>query len=91
MGLISQYSNWLQISGQAVDSRKRQEIFLYSTASRPALGSIKPSIQWVLRALYQGLKQPGREADHSSPFSAEVINVEAIPSLPHMSSWGGDN
>jgi hypothetical protein len=37
---------------------------------------------------YQGLfppwvKQPGRQDDHSSPFTAEVKNGGAIPTLPH--------
>jgi hypothetical protein len=31
-----------------------------------------PPIQWVLGDLSPGLKRPGREADHSSPTSAEV-------------------
>jgi hypothetical protein len=35
----------------------------------------------------QGVKQPGHEADNSSPSSAEIKNVGAIPPLPHMSSW----
>jgi hypothetical protein len=32
----------------------------------------QPPIQWVLGALYLGVKRPGREADHSLPSSAEV-------------------
>jgi hypothetical protein len=35
-------------------------------------GHIEPPIQWVLGALSLWLKRPGREADHSPPFSAEV-------------------
>jgi hypothetical protein len=46
--------------------------FLFSTSSRPALGSTWPPIQWVPRAFSQGVKRPGREADHSLPASAEV-------------------
>jgi hypothetical protein len=34
-----------------------------------------------------GVKRPGREADYSSPFSAEVKNGGAIPPLSHTSSW----
>jgi hypothetical protein len=37
--------------------------------------------------LSQGVKQQGREADHSPPFSAEIKNGGAILALPHMSSW----
>jgi hypothetical protein len=40
-------------------------VFLYSTASRPALKPTQPSIQWVPRALSPGVKRPGREADYS--------------------------
>jgi len=32
----------------------------------------QPPIQWATGALFLGLKRPGREADHSSPSSAEV-------------------
>jgi hypothetical protein len=52
-----------------------------STASRPALVPTQPSVQWVPGALSLGVKQLGREADHSSPSSAEVKNGEAIPPL----------
>jgi hypothetical protein len=45
---------------------------LFSTSSRPALGPTQPPIQWVLGAVSPGLKQLGREADHSSPASGEV-------------------
>jgi hypothetical protein len=41
-------------------------------SSRPALGSTQPPIQWVPEALSLGVKQLGREADHSPPASAEV-------------------
>jgi hypothetical protein len=36
---------------------------------------------------YSGLKQQGREADHSPPSSGEVKNGGAIPPLPHTFSW----
>jgi hypothetical protein len=68
------------------DSQQGQEIFLYSTASRPALSPTQPHIQWY-RVLSAGVKRPGREGDHSPPASAEVKNGGAIPALPHTSSW----
>jgi hypothetical protein len=39
------------------------KIFLF-TASRTALGSTRPSIQWVPWALCPRVKRQGREADH---------------------------
>jgi hypothetical protein len=49
---------------------------LFVTASRPALGSIHPPIQCVPGALSPGIKQrQGREADHSSPCSADAKNT----------------
>jgi hypothetical protein len=46
--------------------------FLFTTASRTALGLSQPPIQRVLGALSLGVKRPGHEADHSLPASAEV-------------------
>jgi hypothetical protein len=63
--------------------------FFYSTASRPALGPTQTSIQWVPGILSSALKLPGREKDHSPPFSAEVKNGGAIHPLSHMFSWRG--
>jgi hypothetical protein len=37
---------------------------LSSTASRPALESTQPPIQWVPGALYVEIKRPEREADN---------------------------
>jgi hypothetical protein len=47
-------------------------IFLFSTASRPALGPIQPPIKWVAGALAPWVKRPGRESDHSLPSSVVV-------------------
>jgi hypothetical protein len=46
-------------------SREVQEIFLYYTASRPALGPTQPPLRWI-----PGLKRQGLEADRSPPSSA---------------------
>jgi hypothetical protein len=46
-------------------------IFLFTTASRTALGTSQPPIQWVPENLYLGVKRPGLEADHSPPSGAE--------------------
>jgi hypothetical protein len=54
------------------DSRRGLGIFLFTTASRAALGSTQPPIQWVPGVLTLGVKRQGSEADHSPPSSAEV-------------------
>jgi hypothetical protein len=41
-------------------------------SSRPALGPTQPPTECVPGALTPGVKQQGREADHSPPISAEV-------------------
>jgi hypothetical protein len=65
-------------------------MFLFTTASRPALGPTQPPIQWVPGALSLGVKRPGREADHSPPSSAEVKEwVELYLHSPNTPSWRG--
>jgi hypothetical protein len=49
------------------DSRWELGTFIFSTASRPAMGTTG--------ALSQGIKRPGREADHSTHSSAEIKNA----------------
>jgi hypothetical protein len=46
--------------------------FLFSTLSRKALGPTQSPIQWVPGVISPAVEQPGREADHSLPTSAEV-------------------
>jgi hypothetical protein len=59
----------------------KQEISLHDV-SRTALGSTQPPIQLVTGALSLGVKQPGREADHSPPSSAENKNAWRYTSTP---------
>jgi hypothetical protein len=68
------------------DIRPRLEIFLYTTASRPALWHTHPLTQRLPVVLSLGVKRQGREADHSPPSSVEVMNGGAILTLPHMPS-----
>jgi hypothetical protein len=58
-------------------------IFLFTTASRTALGPTQPPIQWVPGAISLGVKRPGREADHSPSSSAEVKNEECVELYLH--------
>jgi hypothetical protein len=87
--LRSRYSDRLRARRPGFDSRQRQELFLYSTESKPALGPTEPPIQWVPGTISPEVKRPGREADHSPPSSTQVKNGEAIPALPYTSSWRG--
>jgi hypothetical protein len=58
---------------------------VFSTVSRLALGPTQPSIQSVRETCSPGVKWPGREADHSPPFSAEVKNMWCHTSTPSTS------
>jgi hypothetical protein len=84
--LRSRHSDRLRAGRPGFDSRN-DEIFLFSTPSRPALGPTQPPIQWVSGAISSEVKQPGREADHSPQSSAEVKNGRAILPLPHKFAW----
>jgi len=47
--------------------------------------STKPSIQWVRGAIFLGVKGPGREANHSPPFSVEFKNAWSYTStIPYV-------
>jgi len=46
------------------DSRQEQVIFLFSKASRLALGSTQPPTEWVPEGLSPEVKQLGHEAEH---------------------------
>jgi hypothetical protein len=67
-------------------SNPSRSIFLYSTASRPALGTTQLLTQSVPGALSPGVKRPGREADHSPLSRAEIKNGGAIRPVPHTFS-----
>jgi hypothetical protein len=65
-------------------------IFLFTTASRTALGPTQPPIQWIPGALSLGVKWPGREANYSPPSSANVKEwVELYIHFPNTPSWRG--
>jgi hypothetical protein len=57
--------------------------FSYHNAQQP----IEPPIQWVLGADSPGVKRKDREADHSSPTSAEVKNGRTL--FPFLRTFHG--
>jgi hypothetical protein len=65
-------------TGYWLDDRSRSSSlgmvknFLFSTSSRPALGSTRTRIQWVPEALSPRVKLSGCEAYHLPPTSAEI-------------------
>jgi hypothetical protein len=60
------------LDGRGFESWQGLGIFLFTTMSSPALGSIQPPIQGVLGALSLGVKRPVREADRSPPSSTDI-------------------
>jgi hypothetical protein len=77
VGIATGYG--LDDQGVGSSSPCKGKNFLFSTSSRPALGSTQPPIQWV-----PGVKQPGREADQPVPRSR--IRGSLHP-FPHTSPW----
>jgi hypothetical protein len=80
---FSRYNNWLQDGQPRGPSlgpvRDRNFHFL---SSKPALWSTQPPIQRVPGALSPEVRQPGYEADHSPPSSAEVKKTWLYTSTP---------
>jgi hypothetical protein len=73
-------------AGQPGDSQYGQKIFLYSSVQTGS-GAQPASYPMGNGDSFPGVKEPEREADHSSPSSAEVKNGGAILPLQHTSSW----
>jgi hypothetical protein len=78
----SRIAQWYGLDDRGNLPPQGLETFLFTTASRPALGPTQPPIQWVPGALSLEVKRPGREADHSPPTSAEVKNAWSYTSTP---------
>jgi hypothetical protein len=70
------------------DSQWGLGIFLFTSASRTALGHTYPPVRRVSETLSLGIKQPECEADHSPPSSAKVKEgVELYLNSPNMLLW----
>jgi hypothetical protein len=76
------------LDDRGFESRQGLGIFLFITASRPALGPTQPPIKWVPRTLLLGLKRQGCEADHSPPCNAEFKNACGYTSTPPIRLHG---
>jgi hypothetical protein len=86
-GIAQWYSATLRSELWEFGSRQGLGIFLFTTASRPALMPTQPPMQWVPGALSLGVKRLWREADHSRPSSAEVKNAWNCTSTPPISLY----
>jgi hypothetical protein len=91
---ISQWNSaGLRAGWWGVRVRQGLGILLFTSRFRPSLEPTQPPNQWVTGALSLGVKQRGREADHSPPSSAEVRNAWSYTSTPPkrldgvMHSW----
>jgi hypothetical protein len=60
---------------------RSRDSFLFATASRPALGSTHPPVQWVPEVLSARVKRLGLEADYSPQRNAGLKFREAAPPL----------
>jgi hypothetical protein len=85
--VITNISGWRAASIiQSYSNPGRNENFLFSTKSRPALGPTQPPIQWEPKSISLGIKRSGHETDFLPPSNVEVKNGGAVPPLPNISS-----
>jgi hypothetical protein len=88
-GYLSGIALGYGLDDQGFESRQRPGIFLFTTASRPALVSTQSPIQWVPEGSFSGVKRPGCEAEHSPPSRADVKNAWSCTSIPNTPPWCG--
>jgi hypothetical protein len=72
------------------EMRNTRKILVDKPEEMNRLGGLatQPLIHWVPGASTPGVKQPGREADHSPPSSAEVKNAWSYTSTPPIRLGG---
>jgi hypothetical protein len=88
LGYLSGVRLGYGLDGRGFKSRQGLRNFLLTTVSKLALGPTQPPIQSVPGAISLGVKRPVREADHSSPSSAKVMNAWSYISTPPMRLHG---
>jgi hypothetical protein len=64
-----------------------EEEFLFHHIVQTGSGAHPAFYPRSIGALSPGVKRPGREADHTPPFSAKVKKTWVNTSTPHMPSW----
>jgi hypothetical protein len=74
---LSGISDWLGDKRNMVRVPIGARHFLFSKVSRRALGLAQFPTQGLQRALYPGVRQPGRELDHYCLSSGEVKNARS--------------
>jgi hypothetical protein len=86
IGLVSRFKD---LTSSWFESWQGLGIFLFTTASRPALRLTQPPIEWVPWALSREVKRPEREADHSPPSSDKFKNARRYTSTPQyiLMAW----
>jgi hypothetical protein len=87
-GIAQSVSDWLRAGRQRGRSSSPGSVknFLFSTSSRPAVGSTKFPIQWIPGAFSPGVKRPECEADHLQLVSRSR-KCGSIHPFPHTPSW----
>jgi hypothetical protein len=85
-GCLNLYNDGLRAGRPGFDFGQGHEIILYFTPSRPDLEVSEPPLRWIQEAPYPEVKELGREADHSRPYTAEAKNAGTTPRLPHTFS-----
>jgi hypothetical protein len=87
LGYLKIYLNIYCISRPGFNSWQGQEIFLFSTVSRPALGPTQPPIQWVTGALSPGVEWQGVKLITHLHLLPRSRMVELYFLSPHTSPW----
>jgi len=67
---------------EQLSSRVKKGLFVFTIASKLALGPRQPPIQWVLANVFLEVKRLGLEANNSPPSSSDVKNAWSYTSTP---------
>jgi hypothetical protein len=80
----SSFKPWFYLLSGAETCRAIWSFSDILTEYRSNMGPTQPPIKWVPKAPTPGVKLPGFEAHYLPPFSVEVWNDGAIPTLFHV-------